>query len=364
MFAYVGCRTTRKRNARGLGLAVYHLADGIEGAWTQIQEVADLVNPSYLAFDHSGHTLYVIHGDHSEVSAFRVDRQAGTLTFLNRQSTFGLNPVHLVVDPTGRFLLVVNYATGSLVSLPIAADGALRPVADLLLLPGETGPHRQQQSFSHPHQILLDPAKSCVIVPDKGLDRTFVITIDGEDGSLQLDLSKSPVARPGAGPRHAVFHPAAPVLYLVNELDSSVTVCDYDETTQNLVQRELISTQPADFFGANSAAAIAILPSGRFLYVSNRGHDSIGIFAIDPENRRLRSVGWMSSQGTVPRFITLDPSGKILFVANEGSDTIVSFHVDQANGQLTPTGRVVNTGSPVCIVFAEAGPAAKEAVHR
>jgi 6-phosphogluconolactonase (cycloisomerase 2 family) len=354
MFAYIGCRTTRKRNARGRGLGVYRLDEGAGGPWTQVQEIGDLVNPSYLTFDHTGGMLYVVHGDHSEVSAFRVDRETGMLAFVNQQSTYGLNPVHLVVDPTGRFLLISNYATGSLVSLPIAADGALEPICDLALLPGEIGPHRQQQSFSHPHQLLLDPTGACFIVPDKGLDTTFFVEID-EKGSLHLDLPKNSGARPGAGPRHAVFHPAAPVLYLVNELDSSVTTCSYDAATRTLTPLELISTQPAGFFGANSAAAISILPSGRFLYVSNRGHNSVAIFAIDPQTQALTSIGWVPTEGTIPRFITLDPAGEILLVANEGSDTIVSFRIDTTSGMLTPTGSVIETGSPVCILFAQAG---------
>jgi 6-phosphogluconolactonase len=312
-----------------------------------------LINPSYLTFDRTGRMLYVVHGDQSDVSAFKVDPQTGMVTFLNRQSTYGLNPVHLVVDASNRFLVIANYATGSLALLPIAPGGELEPVCDLLLLPGETGPHRQQQSFSHPHQLLLDSAGSCLIVPDKGLDRTFIVEIDGEKGSLKLDLARSMTARPGAGPRHAVFHPTAPTLYLVNELDSTVTTCDYDAATQTLRPLELVSTQPADFFDSNSGAAIAILPSGRFVYVSNRGDNSVAIFAVDPESRRLSAIGRVKTQGTMPRFMTLDPSGELLFVANEGSDTIVSFHVNQQSGALTPTGFAVATGSPVCILFGQ-----------
>jgi 6-phosphogluconolactonase (cycloisomerase 2 family) len=353
MFAYVGCRTTRERHARGRGLGVYRL-DEPSGVWTSVQVVDDLVNPSYLAFNRAGRVLYVVHGDHSDVSAFRIDPQSGTLAFLNRQSTYGLNPVHLVVDPENRFLLVANYATGSLALLPIARNGGLQPVCDLMLLPGETGPHRAGQAFSHPHQVLLDPSGSCFIVPDKGLDTTFVVEIDRDRASLRLDPVRRSAARPGAGPRHAAFHPTAPVLYLVNELDSTVTTCRFDAPSRSLSPIELASTQPADFFGANSGGAIAVLPSGRFVYVSNRGHDSVAIFAVDTESHALTAIGWVPTQGTVPRFMTLDPSGQVLFVANEGSDTIVPFHVDQASGALTQTGRMIETGSPVCILFRSA----------
>jgi 6-phosphogluconolactonase len=351
MFAYVGCRTTQKRNARGRGIGVYRLDEGPSGAWTLIQEIGDLVNPSYLTFAHTGHMLYVIHGDHSEVSAFRVDRESGTLAFVNRQSTYGINPVHLAVDATGHFLLIANYATGSLVSLPIAPDGSLGAVADLVLLPGAVGPHRQQQSFSHPHQLLLDPTASCFIVPDKGLDTIFVVEIAPSTGALHVDHSRNSTTRPGSGPRHAVFHPTAPVLYVVNELDSSLTACRYDAATRTIKPEHLVSTQPDDFFGSNSAAGIAILPSGHFVYSSNRGHDSVAIFAVDPENHRLRPIGWIATKGTIPRFITLDPHGQTLFVANEGSDSIIAFTVDQTSGALTPTEHILETGSPVCILF-------------
>jgi 6-phosphogluconolactonase len=349
-FAYIGCRTTKARNARGKGLSVYRL-DEPGGAWTLAQCVEDLVNPSYLTFDRYRRALYVVHGDHSEVSAFRIDDKNGTLAFINQQSTYGLNPVHLAVDPGNRFLVVANYATGSIVSLPVRQDGGLDPVCDLLLLPGKTGPHREGQSFSHPHQVLLDPNEACFIVPDKGLDTTFVVEIDGDLGRLRLNEAKLSVARPGAGPRHAVFHPAAPILYVLNELDSTVTTCHYDAAMQTITAVEVVTTQPAEFFGTNTGAAIEILPSGRFVYVSNRGHDSVAIFAVDPVSYRLMAVGRAPSEGRVPRCITFDPSGQVLFVANEGSDTIVLFQVDQESGALTPTGQVLETGSPVCILF-------------
>jgi 6-phosphogluconolactonase len=348
MFAYVGCRTTRERNARGQGLGVYRL-DHPDGAWAPVQLVEGLVNPSYLTLDRSGRTLYAIHGDQSEVSAFRVDAANGRLKFLNRQSTHGINPVHLALDATDGFLVIANYATGSLAVLPVAGDGCLEPVGDLVSLPGQTGPHKIGQSFSHPHQVLLDPAGACFIVPDKGLDATFVVELDR--GKLKLDLDRSLTARPAAGPRHAAFHPTAPILYLLNELDSTLATCRYDAAARRLDPLELVSTQPANFFGVNSGAAITVLPSGRFVYATNRGHDSVAIFAVDPGTYRLTQAGWAGTCGKTPRFMTLDPSGQVLFVANEESDTIVSFHVDQVSGGLTPAGQVLETGSPVCLLF-------------
>jgi 6-phosphogluconolactonase (cycloisomerase 2 family) len=349
-FAYIGCRTTKARNARGKGLSVYRV-DQPGGAWALAQCVEGLVNPSYLAFDRDRRVLYAVHGDHAEVSAFRIDAHDGTLKFINQQSTYGLNPVHLAVDPSNRFLVVANYATGSVAALAVRQDGGLDPVCDLLLLPGKTGPHREGQSFSHPHQILLSPDESGFIVPDKGLDATFVVEIDSDRGKLRLNEARTSVARPGAGPRHAVFHPAAPILYVLNELDSTVTTCRYDRATQTISALEVVTTQPANFFGSNTGAAIEILPSGRFVYVSNRGHDSVAIFAVDPVSYRLKEAGRALSAGKVPRCIALDPSGQTLFVANEGSDTIVLFQVDQESGALKQTGQVLETGSPVCILF-------------
>lgn len=348
MFVYIGSRTTRERNARGQGLGVYRLGQP-DGAWEQVQMVEGMINPSYLALDQAGRTLYAVHGDQSEVSAFRVDPANGQLTLLNQQSTGGTNPVHLALDPTGKFLIVANYATGSLVVLPVANDGALEPVSGLVVLPGEPGPHKAGQSFSHPHQVLLAPSGGGFIVPDKGLDAVFVVEL--EAGKLNLDPARRMIARPGAGPRHAAFHPTASILYVLNELDSTITTCRYDTAARRLEPLELLPTQPADFFGENSGAAIVVPPSGRFVYTTNRGHDSIAIFAVDPETWRLRHAGWVSSGGRTPRFMTLDPTGKVMFVANEASDTIVSFHIDQASGGLTPTGQVLETGSPVCLLF-------------
>jgi 6-phosphogluconolactonase len=347
-FAYVGCRTTRERGASGDGLAVYRLDDPA-GSWTQVQLVGDLVNPSFLAFGPGRQTLYTVHGDQSEVSAFRVDPRVGTLTALNQQSTEGRNPVHLAFDRTGRFLVVANYATGTLASLPVAADGRLEPVCDLLALPGEIGPHRVGQASAHPHQVLPDPAGAYLIVADKGLDRIFTIRCDGETGRLQVAAEIA--SRPGAGPRHGVFHPASPVFYAANELDSSVTTHRYDPSTGELRPLSVIPTLPPDFFGSSTVAAIAVTPDGRFVYLSNRGHDSVVICAVEPGRFTLRPIGWVGTRGTTPRFMTLDPTGQTLFVANETSNNIVAFHIDPATGALTPTGLQVATGSPVCILF-------------
>jgi 6-phosphogluconolactonase (cycloisomerase 2 family) len=349
-FAYVGCRTTKERNARGEGITVFRIDPGT-GAWSQVQLVKDLVNPSFLAFDRQQQFLYAVHGDLTEISAFRVDPHTGELGFLNRQSTEGRNPAHLRVDASNRFVIVANYATGTLAVLPRKADGSLEPVRQLEHLPGEPGPHKVEQTSSHPHEVAYDRAGRFLIVPDKGLDRIFSFSFDPEQGKLIPASPAFAAVRPGAGPRHIIFHPTAPFAFVAHELDSSVGAYRYDAASGALTPIQVIPSTPDTFTGANTAAEIEIEPSGRFVYVSNRGHDSIGAFSVDPSDGRLTPVGWTSSDGKGPRFFALDPSGTRLYAANENSDTIVPFSVDAQTGRLSRAGEIIGTGSPVCIVF-------------
>ena len=351
MFAFVGCRTSKERSGRGLGLGVFHADGGAESEWKKIQEVEGMINPSYLLVSKSGRHIYIAHGDQSEVSAFSIDPQSGFVSVLNRQSTSGLNPVHLAFDHSGSFLLVANYATGSLAALPIELDGSLSPVSDLLFLPGEIGPHRTQQSFSHPHQILSVPNEQRFVVPDKGLDKIFAVSLDVLTGRFRLEPSKTSKARPGAGPRHAVFHPNRRFVYLVNELDVSLTTCLYEPTQHLLSPINRVSVLPSEYFDESSAAAIVIDPTGSFIFVSIRGFDGIAMFAIDAKTGIPVAQGWKASQGTLPRFITLDHSSKYLLVANEGSGSIVRFFIKPGTGLLTDPHPVIMTGSPTCIAF-------------
>jgi 6-phosphogluconolactonase len=350
MLAYVGSRTTKERNARGEGINVYRV-DPATGAWTHVQLLKDLVNPSFLAFDAKQRYLYSVHGDGNEVSAFGTDENSGELTFLNRRSCGGKNPVHLTVDRTNSHLVVANYATGSLATLPIGSDGRLGELTGLVQLPGSPGPHKVEQASSHPHHIPYDAQQGHLVVPDKGLDRVFVFKLDPQQGTLVPNDPPSVATRSGAGPRHMVFHPTAGFAYVVNELDSTVTGYTYDSVTGSLEPKQILTTLPATFTEENRAAGIGITPSGKFLYVSNRGFNQLSIFTIDQATGMLNSVGWESTRGKTPRFFTLDPSGKFLYAANETSDTIVGFRIDESSGKLDPIGTVAQTGSPVCIVF-------------
>ena len=350
MFAYVGSRTTRERNARGEGISVYQV-DTQTGALEAIQTVTGPVNPSFLTLSRNGERLYTVHGDMSDISAFKVDKAGGGVTFMNRQSTEGKNPVHLAIDPSGRYMVVSNHLGASLAVLPIAADGALEPLIQLVRLEGPLGPHRIEQQQAKPHFNLFDPAGRFVIVPDKGLDRTFSMRF--EDGRLTPADPPFAVSREGAGPRHLAFHPDGRFAWVVNELDSTVTAYRYDPANGSLAPVQVVSTLPDTYTGNSRAAAIAVDRTGRFVYASNRGDDSIAVFRIDASNGHLRFLGATPTQGKTPRFIASTPDGRFMYALNEDSDSIVAFSVDADTGALTPTGFVAQAGSPVCMVFSQ-----------
>jgi 6-phosphogluconolactonase (cycloisomerase 2 family) len=257
------------------------------------------------------------------------------------------------VHPTGRALVVANYRDGTVATLPINADGTLAPLTTVIPQTGDPGPDPVERAGPHPHHSPFDPAGRFVAVPDKGLDRTFVYRFDAERGTIAPNDPPFVRVRAGAGPRHIAFYPGARHAYVINELDSTITAYDYDAEHGLLEPRQLIGTLPPAYTGRSTGAEIAVAPSGRFLYASNRGHDSIAIFAIDAQTGMLTAVGWEPTQGAMPRFFALDPSGQFLYAANQGNNTIATFRVDQTTGELTPTGQIVRTGSPVSIVFAE-----------
>lgn len=342
MFAYVGGYTTKDRDGRGDGIHVYSV--GADAVWTHVQHVTGEENPALFTLRPDGRVLYAVHGALDYVSAFNIDAATGELRLLNRQTCSGSNPVDAAVSADSRFLVVANYATGNIASLPLAEDGSLHMVKRAFFMPGTPGPDPVQQSASHPHAVIFDPTGRFLIVPDKGFDRTFVFRFD--DGAMKLHQAVR--ARPGAAPRHCIFHPLMPALYVNNELDSTVTVYRWDDgQTEEL---EIIGTLPPGWRGSNTTAEIGVAPDGRFLYVSNRGHDSIAIFAV-AKSGRLAPAGHVPTGGKRPRFFTLDPAGAILYVANQESDTIVAFAVDKASGMLSRVGPELHVGSPSAISF-------------
>ncbi|GAB2891941.1 lactonase family protein [Paraburkholderia jirisanensis] len=352
--AYVGSRTTVARNARGKGLSVYAV-DAASGEWRLRQVVEGLTNPSFVTLNRAQTRLYAVHGDHAEVSSFEIGQADGSLRFLNRQPCGGINPVHLELSLDERTLVIANYATGTLASLGVAADGSLEPVRLLIGLPGAPGPHRIEQSGSHPHHALrfvtAGRASPWHIVPDKGLDAVFAVRFGASAADTSINRFQS---RESAGPRHAAFHPQMPLIYVANELDSTVTTLSFDADTGSFACIGHVSTLPGNYSGANRVAGIVAHPSGRMLYVSNRGHDSVACLPLDADGVPTAAHEFAPALGAFPRFITLTPDGARLLVANEHSDTIVSRALD-AHTLLPQAGTsTIGTGSPVCIVFGAA----------
>jgi len=348
-FMYVGSFTGEGRG-HGEGLSVFRRS-AESARWTLVQLLKDLADPSFLIIDRQARCLYSAHGDGTEVTAYRIDQATGQLTILNRQPTGGRNGVHLAIDATGRWLVVANYATGTVAVLPINQDGSLAPLSDLATLSGTPGPHRTQQESSHPHHCPFDRTGRVVVVPDKGLDKVFVYRLDAARGKLVAGNPPDVTSRAGAAPRHADFHPTQPHVYVINELDSTITVYRFTLDAGRLEPLQVVTTLPTSHTGNNSGAEIAVAPSGRFLYGSNRGHDSIAMFAIDSTSGLLTAIGWEPTQGKTPRFFGLDPTGTHLYAANQNSDSVVIFGINQATGKLTPTGETVKVASPTTIVF-------------
>lgn len=351
MYAYVGSRTTRERNARGDGISVYQVNPGT-GALSRLQCVEGLTNPSFLALNRDQERLYCVHGDQRDASAFVVQPD-GTLEWLNTVSTGGLNPVHLAIAPDQRHLVVSNHSSGSLALVEILANGTLGALLHCTPMEGPTGPHRVEQNGPKPHFNPFDPSGRFIIVPDKGLDRIFSFELDSSTHRLEPAQVPYVLAREGAGPRHIAFHPSLPRAYAINELDSTATTYDFDVRTGALTALQIVPSLPERFVGNSRAAELEVDRSGRFLYTSNRGDDSIALFDIDPDSGLLTFVEAVPSGGRTPRFFALDPSGAFLFAANEDTDTLVTFKVEPATGRLTPTGHAVSVGSPVCVVFAD-----------
>jgi 6-phosphogluconolactonase (cycloisomerase 2 family) len=250
-----------------------------------------LTNPSFLALDRTDRFLYAVHGDAEEISALCVEAGSGRLTFLNRVSTSGCNPVHLAIDPTNRFIVVPNHVTSTLAVLPIDPEtGHLGERTDLVTLSGLIGPHRVERPFAKPHQTELDRAGRFILVPDKGLDRVFVFRLDPVTGRLSPSEQGSVIARETSGPRHAALHPGGDFAYVLNELDFSVPAYRYDADMGALEPFQLLPSLPDSFTGNSRAAEITVSADGRFVYVPNRGHDSVGVFAVEKGTGGLAPV--------------------------------------------------------------------------
>jgi 6-phosphogluconolactonase len=354
---YVGTYTRRESfvDGKAEGIYIYRL-DPASGALSYVATVAGAgtINPSFLAIAPDQGCLYAVNeiagdkGPHGTVSAFAIDPDAKGLTFLNQQSTYGLAPCYVSVDPTGRYVLVANYETGSVCVLPLAPDGRLEEATDVVQFHG-SGPNSGRQEGPHAHMIVPGPDGRFTFVVDLGTDRILAYRLDPARGKLVPAEPAWTQLAAGTGPRHLAFHPSSRFAYVISELQSTVTVLRYDEQHGSFEEQQTISTLPAEFTGQNLGAEIQVAPSGRFVYASNRGHNSIVIYAADHESGALSMVGHEPTQGLGPRSFTLDPAGNWLLVADQDSDRIVTFRVDQKSGRLTPTGHVAQVPTPVCL---------------
>jgi 6-phosphogluconolactonase len=351
---YVGTYTEGGSTSKGIYAYRY---DPKSAKLTSIGLAAQTINPSFLAVHPNHRFVYAVNevgnyqGQKSgAVSAFAIDSATGKLTFLNQVASGGADPCYITVDKTGKYVLVANYTGGSIAAFPILADGRLGEASAFIQHTGH-GTNPQRQEGPHAHSIDLSPDNRFAIVDDLGLDETLVYKFDSGKGLLTLNDPAFAKAAPGAGPRHFALHPNGKFGYVINEMGSTVSVFAYDGAAVGLHPLQTISTIPKSFSTLNEDAEIEVHPSGKFLYASNRGHDSIAVFAIDPNKGTLTLVEYAPTKGQSPRNFAIDPTGTLLFAANEKSDNIVVFRINAKTGRLTATGEVLEIGQPVCVKF-------------
>ncbi len=350
--AYVGTYT---RSGRSEGIYVFQRDPGT-GALSHLYTIKD-ADPSFLAFDPSRRFLFAVGEtrdyegeDSGSVASYEIDQETGSLEFLSRQSTHGGDPCHLCTDPTGRFLLVANHEHGSVAVFPLERDGRIQPSSDLVQHEG-SGPGPTQKG-PHAHFVTLDPTGRYYLVNDKGIDKVLLYELDTTAGRLRPHDPPFARLHSGAAPRHIAFHPSGRYAYVNGEADMTVTAFTYDAKRGALEEIHHLSTLPEGATpGRYSTAQILIDPSGRFVYVSNRGHDTIAVFEVEQATGRLRSIAHESTRGRIPRNFAIDRAGKYLYAANQESDTIVHLRIDPTTGRLTPTGQVTEIGAPVCVLL-------------
>ena len=321
---------------------------------------ADTANPSFLAVSPDQRFLFAVNeesdyggGKSGAVSSFAINHKTGKLTFLNQVSSRGPGPCYVSLDKTGHFVLVANYDGGSVAVFPVLHDGRLGQTSAFVQHSGH-GVNPKRQEGPHAHCIETDHGDRYAIAADLGLDRLLVYHFDSRSGALTPNQPPFAEVKPGSGPRHFAFDPTGRFLYLVDEMGSTIYSFSYDSSQGVLRPLQNISSLPKSFQGENDAAEIAVHPTGKFLYASNRGHDSIAVFAIDPAKHTLTPVEDVPTQGKFPRSFGLTPDGAYMFVANQKSDNVVIFRIDQETGRLTPTGQSLKVTSPVCVKFVSA----------
>lgn len=349
---YVGTWTSSEDGGQGIYRFDFDATAGTLSAQGQATETP---NPSYLTLSPDGRYLYSVNqtADSSAVSAFRVDDATGDLVHLNTVPAGGQSPCYISIDQTGQWVLVANYVSGTVAVFPVQSNGALSEATDVVQHTGSSvNPDRQEGP--HAHYINVDPQNRFAFASDLGIDQVRIYPFDTELGRLDTQAVRAVEATPGAGPRHLDFHPSGQYVYVVGELDGTVTAYRYNASEGQMTRLQTISTLPDDFDGANKSADIHVHPSGKFLYASNRGDsDSIVSYAIDPESGRLSLVGRQAEAIQWPRNFVIDPSGQYLLAANRHADRITVYRIDPATGALTFTGHSVAVPEPMCIKFLE-----------
>ncbi|MCX5685279.1 MAG: lactonase family protein [Planctomycetota bacterium] len=344
---YIGTYTGPK--SKGIYQMQLDLATGALSAPELAGEVA---NPSFVAIHPTNKFVYAVSeagGNDATVSAFAVAPETGKLTFLNKQPARGSGPCYVSVDKTGKAALAANYNSGSICAMPIGADGQLAEATAAIQHAG-SGPNAARQKGPHAHCIDVDPTNHFVLSCDLGLDKVLVYRFDAAKATLVPNDPPSASVAPGSGPRHIAFHPNGKFVYVISELANTVTAFAYDGQRGTMSQLGSVSTLPAEFDGRSSTAEIEVHPSGKFLYGSNRGHDSIAIFAVAADGK-LKPLGQQPTQGKNPRCFGIDPSGTWLLAANQDSGNVVVFRIDAATGLLKASGATAAVSAPVCVKF-------------
>lgn len=348
-FAYIGTYT----RAKSKGIYVYRY-DPSTGKMTAGELAAETSNPSFLAVHPNQRYLYAANENNSGmVSAFAIDPATGHLKLLNSVSSKGSGPCHVSVDKTGKWVFAANYNNGSAAAFPVKDDGSLGEAAWSVQDSGSSA-DKQRQTGPHAHSANLAPDNKFMLLADLGLDQVLVFKFDAAKGSIAPNNPPFAKLAPGSGPRHLAFSTNGKFAYVISEMLATVTAFRWDASHGKLDEIQTVSTLPAGYTGGKSDAEIAAHPNGKFLYASNRVHNSIALFKLDPASGKLAMVDVFPSGGKTPRNFAIDPNGAYLFAAHQDSDNIVDFKIDAGTGRLTPTGDTQEVGAPVCVVFARA----------
>lgn len=346
MFVYFGTH----RAGTNIGFSLAHF-DTATGVLTKPEFLIQSPAPAFFVIHPDGKHLYTCNsGSPGAVSAYEIEPHTGALKFLNRVPAGGTDTSYASLDQTGRFVLVASYSGGNVAVFAIQPDGSLGARTAFVQHTGSSvNPQRQTRAYAH--SIIVDPSNRFALVADLGMDKLFVYRFNAQDGSLQTNNPPFVDIAPGSGPRHEKFHPNGKWVYLISEIASTITAFDWDSTNGTLTEFQTVSALPADFKGVNTSAEIVVHPNGKFLYASNRGDNSLAVFAIDQVTGKLTSVEHVPSGGKMPRNFAFDPTGKWIICSNHDSNLAVVFRVDENTGKLTPTGDPVSVPYPFCERF-------------